>query len=303
MNNITGIIVAKGKPQYLHESIDSLSKLCNEIIIADIGLEIEINNKHPNIIIQKIDKNIPYVELIREELKQFAKNDYIFFLDPDETLSLSLIEILINTYLSYDYIRMPRKNIIFGKWIQNSRWWPDYQIRLFKKNAVEWPKVIHKQPITQGKGFTLEQKEEFAIIHHNYENIDEYLEKAIRYAKSEAQEYIDSKHSLSLFEIINKSISEFISRFFADKGYKDGMRGFVLAFMQMIYYFFVYFYYWEKKQYFETNEKTLMNASEIFFKKGLFETNHWIMKKSKESFFPRAKRKVINMLIKKPVNS
>jgi (heptosyl)LPS beta-1,4-glucosyltransferase len=301
MNNITGIIVAKGKPKYIHESIDSLSKLCNEIVIADIGLETKINSNQ-NIIIRKIYKATPYVELIREELKVSAKNEYIFFLDPDEILPESLIKIIKTTYLSYDYIRIPRKNIIFGKWIQNSRWWPDYQIRLFKKNAVQWPKLIHHQPITQGKSFTVEQKEEYAILHHNYENLDEYMEKAIRYAKSEAQEYINSNSSLLFSETINKSISEFIGRFFEGKGYRDGSRGFVLAFLQMIYYFFVYFYYWEKKQYFEADEKTLITASETFFKKGLYETNHWIMKKHKESFFLLAKRKIINMLIKKPIN-
>lgn len=301
MNNISAVIVAKGKPLHILKTIDSIYGFVQEIIVIDIGIHDDLknqlkNNKNINLI--KINRNIPYVELIREELKKYCEHEYILYLDPDEILSSELKQVLTNNLKNYDYFLIPRKNIIFGKWIKNSRWWPDYQARLFKKNACIWPKEIHIQPQTKGKEFKIEPKEELAIIHYNYNNLDEYFEKYLRYAKFESNEYIKNRKDISLQETIKKGISEFISRFFANKGYQDGMHGFVLSFLQMFYYFIVYFYYWEKKKYFEVNKKELFNSTNNYFKTGLYEVNHWKNKYINTNFFQEIKNKIANKLLK-----
>ena len=70
---------------------------------------------------------------------------------------------------------------------------------------------------------------------------------------------------------MKKSLNEFISRYFAAQGYKDGVQGFILAVLQLFYYFLVYFYYLEMKK-FKTDEK--VDETE-FFKTGLKEVLHW----------------------------
>jgi (heptosyl)LPS beta-1,4-glucosyltransferase len=189
---------------------------------------------------------------------------------------------------------MPRKNMIFGKWIQRSRWWPDYQVRLFKRDSVTWPKEIHKQPQVKGNGYTIEAEEQCAILHYNYESVDEFMQKMSRYAKSEAGEL----SSFSLSEALKKGLSEFISRYFADEGYKDGLHGFVLAFLQMFYYFLVYVYYWERKKYEESSLESLQSNISEFFKNGLHETNHWLIQKKLVRGFAALKARIHNNLSK-----
>ncbi len=292
MNKISAIIVAKDNPPHLEETISSIRDFVAEIIIVDIGLR-EIPS---GVKVIKLNKSVPYVELIREEIKQYAAYDWILFVDPDEIISENLKKEIRGNLNQYDYFSMPRKNIIFGRWIQNSRWWPDYQVRLFRKNKVIWPKQIHQQPEVTGNGLVLEPKEDLAIIHHNYQNMDEFLEKAIRYAKSEAAGLVGSHKELTLSNTIKKSLSEFISRFFAHNGYKDGMHGFALAIMQMFYYFFVYFYYWELKKYPSIDTLTLVDNSQQFFKEGFKETNYWIANK-KLGKASSVKSRIINKLL------
>ncbi len=269
---ISTIIVVKNSPLYLEKSINSVYELSDEIILVDIGLTKKINlKKYKKINIVKIQKDVPYVELLREETKKYAKNNWLIFLDPDEIFTQELKKIIKNNIDKVDYFSIPRKNIIFNQWIRHSRWWPDYQVRVFKKDKVFWPKTLHSQPETKGEEFLVEPKEQFSIIHYNYENIDQYFEKARRYAKSEASFLIKNNLQLTFEQTIKKSLSEFISRYFAFKGYLDGLVGFTLAFFQMIYYFLVYFYYLEQKQ-FKHNEEI---KPEVFFKKGLKETLHW----------------------------
>ena len=128
-----------------------------------------------------------------------------------------------------------------------------------------------------------------AITHYNYKNIDEYFSKFTRYAKAEAY---NSQH-LTLNETIKKSVSEFISRYFANNGYKDGMHGFTLAIFQMFYPLLVYFYFWETKKYIEKDEASLPIKSQQFFKQGFIEINHWLINKIKS-----VKTKIINYLLK-----
>jgi (heptosyl)LPS beta-1,4-glucosyltransferase len=298
MSKISAIIVAKGNPPNIGKAIASVEDLVEEIIIGDLGIDDGLKTKlkgNAKTHMIEIKENVPYIELIREEIKKYASYEYVLFLDPDEELPPGITNTVKENLDHYDYIALPRKNIIFGQWIQHSRWWPDYQIRLFRKNKVIWPRMIHKQPTTEGKGLTLEPKETNAIIHHNYQNLDEYLAKALRYARSEAGEIIREKNTLTISSTSKKAVSEFISRYFAHEGYKDGSRGLILALLQMIYYFLVYAYYLENNHY----EKGEDNPGDVrnFFKAGYFETNYWLGRKKLLGKIARIKLKIINRFI------
>lgn len=295
MENVSVVIVAKDNPPHLFETLNSLKDFVSEIIIVDIGLKEDLRNKlKENSINQLIEhkNNVPYVEVIREKTKEYAKNDWVLFLDPDEVVTADLKELIKKEIKNCDYFKIPRKNIIFDKWIGHSRWWPDYQIRLFKKDKVVWPTQIHGQPQAAGRAFIVPAQEKYALIHYNYENLDEFFEKYIRYAKAEANP------NPNLKETINKAVSEFISRYFANDGFKDGTHGFALAFMQMFYYFLVYFYSWEKRKYSQTDEKALPLQAKLFFKQSLLETNYWLVKKKLASPVNRLKEKITNLLLK-----
>ena len=137
------------------------------------------------------------------------------------------------------------------------------------------PIKIHSQPKLTGNGFKLEPDEKNAIIHHNYESISQYIEKMNRYAKSQANEYYKNSETLTIADAIKMSISEFISRFYAEKGYQDGMHGFVLAILQMFYPLLVYIYFWELKK-FNIKETDIHSKPYEFFKQGAIESYHWI---------------------------
>lgn len=273
---ITGITVVKGRPDHIYACLSSLEHISNEILVADIGMDTALAEelvKMKNVRIVQMDK-VPYIELIREKLKNMAKYDYVFFLDADEEISPDLSLELKKLCAKHDAIKIPRKNMVFGSWVQHSRWWPDYQIRLFKKNSLIWPTKIHKQPEVNGDVYELPVEEKNAILHHNYESIDDYVLRMMRYAKIEATEKIEQKKEYHLKEATQTAISEFISRYFAGEGYKDGMLGFTLGILQLFYSFLVYFYYWEKRKYSADIEEPAINIKR-FFAQGLAETIYW----------------------------
>lgn len=176
-----------------------------------------------------------------------ASGDWILMIDADEEVSKELKSILLKIAKTSNksYFRLPRKNIIFGNWIKHTRWWPDYQIRFFRKGNVSWSDRIHGVPITRGEGFDLEASEQNALIHYNYQSIDQFLERLNRYTSIQSKELYISGTKFQWTDLIRKPMSEFLGRFFEGEGFKDGVHGLVLSLLQSVYMFVVYVKLWE----------------------------------------------------------
>ncbi len=300
MSNITTIIVGIGENPHLEECISSALPISHEVVLLDMGIHaqnIASCRELPGLRIEKINP-VSHVELIREDSKKYATTDYILFLDPDEILQPKLVEMIRTKYEAYDTIKIPRKNIIMSKWIEHARWWPDYQTRVFKKDAAIWPTEIHKQPEIKGTELIFEPLEELSIIHYNYESLDEFLSKMLRYAKAEATKKFQNKETYTLAQALKEGTNEFISRYFAGDGFKDGMHGFVLSFLQLMYYPLVYFYMWELGKYEKVDEKEITTASETYSRTLFKETVYWFNSKSLSNSSSQIKNRILQKLLK-----
>lgn len=270
---ISAVIAIKDEHETFLKTLASLENFADEIVIADIGMAKAMRMKIQEFKnVRILDFPTPlYIELIRQEMIDAAKGDWILYIDPDEALIPLLKDYLKKNMHEVDYFSISRKNIILGFWMQHSRWWPDRQIRFFRKGHVSWDKKIHAQPAVTGTQREVPAEESLAIEHQNYLTYDQYLEKSYRYAKGEAKNFPD----LTPGQALQKGLSEFISRYFKDEGYKDGMHGFVMAFSQLVFYFHVYVYAWESREY-RNVEGQIEKVPVQFFSQGLRETLHWM---------------------------
>ena len=131
------VTVVWNEEKNLPKMLDSVRNLADEIVVV-IDDDSSDNTKE---IAQKYtkkvytQKHVGIVEPLRNYAIGKATGDWILLLDADEIVTQELEtriqEIVKNN--SCDYVLIPRKNIIFGKWIISDHWWPDYVYRLFKK--------------------------------------------------------------------------------------------------------------------------------------------------------------------------
>lgn len=246
---ISAVINTWNEEKNLSDCLDTLN-FVDEIVIVDM----ESTDGTKKIAKQYTDKvyNHPYVGYV-EPARNFAlgkaTGSWVLIVDADEripeTLASKLVSIAEND--EADFVRVPRKNLVFGQWLKYSRWWPDYNIRFFKKGYVEWQSAIHRPPITNGQGINLDPDPKFALLHHHYRTLDEYLERMIRYSNQQAKELLDEGYQFNLSDLINKPIGEFLSRFFAGEGYKDGLHGLTLAVLQAFSILAVYLKVWQEQ--------------------------------------------------------
>lgn len=221
-------------------------------------------------------KFVPYVEAVRNYGLSKARADWTLILDPDEEIPSELAARLTKIAESSenDYYRLPRKNMIFGKWMQHSRYWPDYNIRFFRRGHVMWDDKIHSVPVTKGKGKDIEPREELAILHHHYTSLTQFLARMDRYTSIQALELERKKYRFIWVDLVRRPTSEFLSRYFAGEGYKDGLHGLALSLLQSFSECLLYLKMWEREKFMEQGITPLEIAKEVGY--GESELNFWI---------------------------
>lgn len=278
-------------------------KFCDEIVVVDMQSKDNTKEIAKEFTDRIYDHEaVGYVEPARNFAIKKALGDWIFIIDADEripkTLAAKLIEIADSDKV--DFVRIPRKNLVFGQWLQHSRWWPDHNIRFFKKGAVEWQDEIHSVPVTYGTGLTLEAEAEFALEHHHYQSIDEYLLRALRYSSQQAKELIDSGYKFDPTDLVKKPIGEFLSRFFAGEGYKDGLHGLAIALLQFFSILLIYLKVWQSEGFKPVREGEFTPLWQKIYKEKFKEIRYWFLtaklqrsQSKTEAFFLKLQRRLL----------
>lgn len=279
------INIIDGEADNLKKCLHSLKNFADEIIVIDMETtdgSIDIAKKYGAKIFSYRFMN--YVEPARNFAISKATGKWIILLDPDEFLPKSLKHELKKITLRHnvDYVKIPRKNIIFGKWFHNSKTWPDYLIRFFKKGFVTWNKEIHSQPETKGNGITLLDSEKLAIRHNHYSSVTQFILRALRYSSVQAEELEKADIKLKMSDFILKPVQEFNSRFFFAQGYKDGIHGLIFSLLQAFSIFLIYTKLWEKQGLPEkiVSKDSFVSASQ----EAAYEYSYWFTKYFREEY-------------------
>lgn len=280
VSKISVVINTLNEAQSIEKVIKSVS-WADELIICDMYSDdktVEITKKAGAKVF--FHKREDFVESARNFAVSKASSDWILVLDPDEEIPASLADRLkdiASKMEEIDYVRIPRKNLIFGHFMQASMWWPDYNIRFFRKGKVKWSNLIHRPPEVIGNGLDLPAEEKYAIIHSNYSTISDFIKKMDRYTGIQAVELREEGYQFNWKDFFKKPLGEFLSRFFAGQGHKDGLHGLALSLLQAFSFLVVYLKVWEKLKFkeqeinlSELKEETQISgkAIEYWFKNG-----------------------------------
>ncbi|MCL4366981.1 glycosyltransferase family 2 protein [Patescibacteria group bacterium] len=247
--NISVVINTLNEEKNIARAVKSVQSFATEVIVCDMystDQTVEIAKRLGAKVF--FHKKTGFVEPARNFAISKAKGEWILILDADEVLPNVLakrLEEMLNKPILSSFVSIPRKNIIFGKWMKAAMWWPDYNIRFFKKGEVIWNNQIHSNPTTQAQGLTLPAEEDLAIIHYNYTNIEQYIARLNRYTTIQAQELAGEKIVFNWTTLFSKPVEEFLSRYFANKGYQDGLHGLALSLLQAFSFVVVYLKLWE----------------------------------------------------------
>lgn len=249
---ISVVISAYNEENMIEPCLKSLKGIADEIIVVNNSSQDkteELAKKYAKVITRPNDP----VNLNKNKNFGFTKatGDWIISLDADERLTPQLGKEIKTAILDKNIngFDIPRKNIIFGKWIEHSIWWPDYNLRLFRRGKGKFAEVhVHEKLDVNGKVGKLENP----MIHYNYQTVSQFINKMNKtYTESESENFIKSGKNIYWFDAIRWPANDFAKTFFSEHGYKDGMHGLVLSLFQAFYALVFFAKVWEKKENFK----------------------------------------------------
>jgi (heptosyl)LPS beta-1,4-glucosyltransferase len=164
-----------------------------------------------------------------------ASGDWVLFIDPDERCTPTLAR-EIATELGRDICaayRIPRRNILFGREVRHTGWWPDYQTRLLKRDRARYDETreVHELPVVDGETGTLRQP----LVHYNYATWRQFFATQWRYAPYEARALLASGRRARPFNMLGQPLRELKRRLIDYEGYKDGALGLALSVAMCLY--------------------------------------------------------------------
>ena len=314
MGKISAVVSAYNEEKNIKDCIESVKDLSDDVIVVDnssgdktseiarkLNAKIFTQENDP----QKIDlqKNFGFSK---------ATSDWILSLDADERVTPELAKEIkgkirnwkleIGNSPSLVGYWIPRKNIIFGKWIQSDMWWPDYQLKLFKKGKGKFDKSsVHRALVLEGASEKLTNP----LTHYNYTSIHQYLEKLNNYTDIEAEHLSKEGYEFNWLDAIRFPVNDFAKTFFLQKGFRDGIHGLVLSIFQAFYMGIVFAKLWEKEGFKEVETKNFLKEVLSEFKESKNKIIYWftssLINESKNPLTKlglKIKRKIIRGKIK-----
>lgn len=297
-SKISVVINTLNEAANLERALSSVS-WADEIVVCDMHSRdktVEVAKKLGVKVV--FHKKEEFVERTRNFAISKAINDWILVLDPDEEIPDSLarrLQEMAAAMKRVDYVRIPRKNLIFGRFMKASMWWPDFNVRFFRKGKVTWKDKIHLPPQVSGEGIDLPAEQEYAIVHHHYSSVFQFLERMIRYSKVQAEDLRREGYKFDWKDLIRKPLSEFLSRFFANRGFEDGLHGLALSLLQSFSFLVVYLRVWEMEG-FKAKEINLQDIKQVS-KQSCYELEYWFKQVSfSKNTFKRFFQKLKNQI-------
>ena len=277
--NLSAVVNTKNCADSLERCLQSLS-FADEIVIVDMHSDddtVKIARQFTDKIFYH--KDVGYVEPARNFAIDQAQGEWILVVDADEAIAPSLAakieELMAND--DYESYFIPRKNIIFKRWIKGAGWWPDYQMRLFKKGRVVWQDKIHSIPKIKGSSHRLPARDDCAIIHYHYQTIQQFIERMNRYTNQEAKVETDQQGKTSFPSVSLRVFhQEVFNRFFAQQGHQLDNHGLTLSYLQAFYQLLTQFKLWQQQDFTRCEQDEFQQQVRAEYRSFIKDLQYWL---------------------------
>ncbi len=158
-----------------------------------------------------------------------AAGDWLFNIDADEWVTPELAEEnrgAITGGSAAAAFALPRRSSFCGRYMRHSGWWPDYIVRLFRRDAARFSDdQAHERLIVKGTTFKLKQP----LMHEAISDLDQMIGKMNLYSTASARGLHARGRRASLGKALLHGGWAFFRTYVLRAGFLDGREGLMLA--------------------------------------------------------------------------
>ena len=224
------IVIAKDEESSIGRTLASVA-FADEIVVVDSGSSdrtVEIARERAAKVTVTMDW--PGFGPQKNRALDLATGDWVLSLDADEWLSEESAAEIRRTVASakadVSAYRLPRRSSFCGRFLHHSGWWPDYVVRLFRRDRGRFSDdIVHERLIVAGSVATLSEP----ILHETFVDLEDLVDKMNRYSTASAAQLGREGRTAGLGEAIARALWAFVRTYILRAGFLDGREGFMLA--------------------------------------------------------------------------
>ena len=247
---ISVVINTYNAEQHLRQVLDSVEGF-DEVLVCDMestDATCAIARQRGCRVVTFPKGNITIVEPARDFAIHQATHPWVLVVDADELVTPELRDYLYR-HIAADHpadgIRLPRKNRLMGRFMHG--YYPDYNLRFFRKDVTTWPPVIHAQPQVEGSVVSIPRhNKQLAINHLDDRTIRERLSKINLYTEHELEKRKDKHYGVMAF--VYRPMVRFIKCYVLKGGFRDGVPGLLFAWLEAVQQFAILAKLYEKRK-------------------------------------------------------
>jgi glycosyltransferase involved in cell wall biosynthesis len=262
---VSVIVLTYNEEKCIRETLESLA-WCDDVWIVDsysTDRTLDICREYTDHTVQHKFENFSIQRNWALENLPLA-SDWVLFIDAAETVSPELRKEILTRVGKEDGIvgyYVPRKQILWGKWLRHGGFWPSYRLILFHRDHGRFlDREVHEWAVVDGPTGYMQH----SITNIFYESAEKMVRVLNYCTTAEALRmyrmgnelftptYQSSRWKNQLLKTIFswlpcKPLFTFLLHYVVYLGFLDGRRGLVWAVTQAYYVFLAYFKLWELK--------------------------------------------------------
>lgn len=257
---ISVCIITLNEEDHIRAACESVS-WADEIVVVDSGSTDRTKQIAAECGARVLENSWPGFAAQKQFAADQATHDWIFSLDADERISDELRASITHLMAKPDsgladgYL-ISRRAFYMGRWIRGGGWYPDRQLRLYRKSMGRWEGAhIHEsvkmKPDTRTETLTGE------LLHFTVSNAAEHHRMiGERYAPLGARKMFEQGRRTSPLKIATIGPATFVRNFIFKAGFRDGFAGLSIATFSAHHAFLKHLLLWELQ-----NQKPTQDSS------------------------------------------
>jgi glycosyltransferase involved in cell wall biosynthesis len=227
-------IITLNEERNLTRCLESLSQLVTEVVVIDSGStdrtrDIAMKfggcfefNPWPGHVAQK---NVA--------LRRCSKQ-WMLSLDADEELSPELVMSIRDLFSkgepTLDGYYVNRRTFYLGAWIWHA-WYPEWRLRLVRKDKAKW-RGLDPHDRLEVAGATGRLNGD--LLHYPFQDFQGHLHSTIKHAQTMADSYAREGRRFHWHHLLLSPWAAFAKRLVLKQGWRDGWRGWLIAFAKFV---------------------------------------------------------------------
>jgi glycosyl transferase family 2 len=239
MPAFSAILITCNEERDLPQTLASLAGLADEIVVVDSGSTDRTCELARQAGAKVVSREFNGFGQQKNFAAEQASHDWVFSLDADEAVSPELRASLLAWKRSEPQCvayEVGRKTNYIGKWIRYSGWYPEYHLRLYRRDRAQFAGALHESLRADGPTGRLDGD----LLHYTVRSLPEHYAKLEAFTTLAAEDLYARGRRRWRGAMYFAAPWTFVSRLLFRLGFLDGRHGVLIAWTSALYVWMKY---------------------------------------------------------------